>query len=79
MSGADRIGANRHQLSLGLPVTDTARRNYVVENIALLIVDWSIEGTSPGGHDFDLEGCGVERPACRRLADGRPAIRIHGM
>jgi hypothetical protein len=41
--------ANQHLLTLGLPIDARPRHVYVAENIALLIVDWSIQGTTPDG------------------------------
>lgn len=63
-----RIGAHDHLLGFGLPITAQTRRAYVAGDVALLIVDWSIRGTSRQGHPVDLRGTATD--VARRGADG---------
>jgi ketosteroid isomerase-like protein len=64
-----RISAHNHLLGFGVPINARARRIYVADDIALLIVDWSINGTSRHGHPVDLSGTATD--VARRGADGR--------
>ncbi|MFF5992412.1 YybH family protein [Prauserella flavalba] len=59
VTGADVHRANAELLALGLPITVRPRRVEVADDIALLIVDWTIEGD--GVH---LEGTATD-VACR--------------
>lgn len=54
---------------MGLPMAATPRHVYVVDDIALLIVDWSIHGTGPDGAQVHMEGTATD--VARRGADGR--------
>ncbi|KAA2254905.1 DUF4440 domain-containing protein [Solihabitans fulvus] len=56
-------------LALGLPITVTTRHALAHEDIALLIVDWSIRGTGPGGEPVDITGTATD--VARRGEDGR--------
>jgi ketosteroid isomerase-like protein len=64
-----RIGAHNHLLGFGLPIEARARHAYVVDDVALLIVDWSIQGTSRHGYPVDLRGTATD--VARRGTDGR--------
>jgi ketosteroid isomerase-like protein len=64
-----RIEAHQHLLRFGLPLTARTRHAYVADDIALLIVDWSMQGTGPQGHPVDLRGTAAD--VIRRGADGR--------
>ena len=64
-----RVAANRHLLSFGLPIDATTRHIYVVDDIALLIVDWSIHGTGPDGDEIHFEGTATD--VARRGEDGK--------
>ncbi|WP_338020560.1 YybH family protein [Amycolatopsis sp. CB00013] len=44
VSGAERRAANAGILALGRPIEVTPRQVHVAGDLALLIVDWSIEG-----------------------------------
>ncbi len=68
-TGADRRAVNRHLLSFGLPIEARTRHVYVVDDLALLIVDWSIRGTGPDGREVNLEGTASD--VARRGADGK--------
>jgi ketosteroid isomerase-like protein len=68
VTGADRLTANRHLLSLGGSIDARARHTYVAGDIALLIVDWTIQGTGPDGRELSLAGAAAD--VARRGPDG---------
>ncbi|WP_431899295.1 YybH family protein [Nonomuraea sp. bgisy101] len=68
MTGQDRAAATEHLLSLGLPIQARPRHVYVADDIALLIVDWAIHGTTPDGRDVHMEGTATD--VARRGPDG---------
>jgi ketosteroid isomerase-like protein len=68
VSGADRVPALDHLLAFGVPIDAHARRVYVADDVALLVVDWSIHGTGPRG-PVDLRGTAAD--VARRGADGQ--------
>ena len=43
-------------LKLGLPLKAKARHVFVADDIAQLVVDWSIDGTGPDGKHVHVEG-----------------------
>jgi ketosteroid isomerase-like protein len=61
MTGEQRGQAQAHLLGFGHPMRATLRHAYVADDIALLIVDWSIEG-------LDMRGTATD--VVRRGADG---------
>jgi len=65
----ERIAAHNHLLEFGLPMNARPRRVYVADDVALLIVDWSIAGRSRQGHQLDLRGTATD--VARRGTDGR--------
>ena len=65
---AQRIAAHEHLLGFGLPMTVRTRHVYVAGDVALLIVDWSIEGTSRQGFPVRLSGTAAD--VARRGVDG---------
>lgn len=67
-TGADRRDANARMASLGLPIEVKPRHVYVAEDIALLIVDWTIAGTTPDGEEIDIRGTATD--VARRGEDG---------
>ncbi len=67
-AGADRRAANAHMASLGLPIEVRPRHVYVADDIALLIVDWTIAGTTPDGEEIDIRGTATD--VARRGGDG---------
>jgi ketosteroid isomerase-like protein len=70
LTGAqNRLGALRHLLGFGLPMSARARHVYVAGDLALLVVDWSLQGISPQGYPVDLHGTATD--VARRGADGR--------
>ncbi|MGV9301948.1 MULTISPECIES: YybH family protein [unclassified Nonomuraea] len=68
MTGPARAAATRHLLGMGLPIEARPRHVYVAGDIALLIVDWTIHGTTPDGTDVHLEGTATD--VARRGPDG---------
>jgi ketosteroid isomerase-like protein len=69
MTGATaRIAAHNHLLAFGLPMQARTRRVYAAGDLALLIVDWSIAGTSRQGYPIDLRGTATD--VIRRNPDG---------
>lgn len=54
--------------SLGVPITVRPRHTYVTGDLALLIVDWTIQGTTPDGTDIHLTGTATD--VARRGPDG---------
>lgn len=69
MTGAARKAATERLLSFGLPMEATVRHMYVAGDIALLIVDWSMRGTTPDGYELDLSGTATD--VVRRDQEGR--------
>ncbi|GGS96974.1 hypothetical protein GCM10010156_63940 [Planobispora rosea] len=68
MTGPGRIAAIEHLLGLGAPIEARTRHSYVADDIALLIVDWSIRGTARDGTDVHFEGAAAD--VARRGPDG---------
>jgi ketosteroid isomerase-like protein len=69
VTGADRAAANQRMLDLGLPITVHPRHVYVADDVALLIVDWSIEGTARTGVPVNIRATATD--VARRGQDGR--------
>lgn len=67
-SGVDRRAANAKLASLGVPIAVTPRHVYVHDDIALLIVDWAITGTTADGEHVDVRG--VATDVARKGSDG---------
>src|SRR2546429_8422249 len=65
----NRLGALRHLLGVGLPMTARTRHVYVAGDLVLLVADWSLQGISRQGHPVDLHGIATD--IARRGADGR--------
>jgi len=55
-------------LQLGLPMQGKVKQIYATDDIALLIVDWSIKGKSTNNEDIYLSGTGTD--VIRKGADG---------
>jgi len=53
---------------LGLPLEAKARHVFVADDIAQIVLDWSIDGTGPDGNRVHLEGSASD--IVRRGADG---------
>jgi ketosteroid isomerase-like protein len=56
-------------LRLGLPLKATVRHVFVADDIAQIVVDWSIDGTLPDGKEVHLGGSACD--IVRRGPDGR--------
>ena len=56
-------------LSLGLPLGAKVRHAFVADDIAQIVLDWSIDGTGPDGRHVHLGGSASD--IVRRGADGR--------
>ncbi|MCA1655468.1 MAG: alpha/beta hydrolase [Pseudonocardiaceae bacterium] len=69
VTGAGRVAANAHLLSMGGPMRAQVRHVYTAADIALLIVDWRLHGTAPDGTAFELAGTATD--VARRGSDGR--------
>ena len=57
-----------HDLRLGLPLVAKVRHVFVADDIAQLVVDWSIDGTGPDGKHVHVGGSAAD--ILRRGADG---------
>ena len=69
ITGHAEIAAKlERDIMLGLPVKTTVRHVFVANEIAQLVVDWSIDGTGPDGKDVHLGGTACD--IVRRGADG---------
>jgi len=69
LSGAEAQAANERFLRLGVPITVKPRHVYAADDIALLIVDWVIDGTDRDGRPVHIEGTATD--VARRGPDGR--------
>ena len=58
-----------HDLKLGLPLKAKARHVFVADNVAQIVLDWSIDGTGPDGKHVHVGGSAAD--ILRRGADGR--------
>ncbi|MGW5360606.1 YybH family protein [Actinopolymorpha pittospori] len=65
---AEIAAALERDLSLGLPLEANARHVFVADDIAQIVVDWSIDGTGPDGKHVRVEGTASD--TVRRGADG---------
>ncbi|MFE3317349.1 YybH family protein [Nocardia sp. NPDC059195] len=68
VTGPALRAANAEFLALGLPIRVSPRHTYVAGDIALLIVDWEIDGTGPDGEPVHVSGTATD--VARRDADG---------
>ncbi|TDD69183.1 DUF4440 domain-containing protein [Actinomadura darangshiensis] len=67
LTGAGARAANARFMSLGLPIKVSPRHVYTAGDLALLIVDWVIEGIADG-RPVRIEGTATD--VARRAADG---------
>lgn len=68
VTGEELRAANAAFQSLGLPISVRPRHTYVADDIALLIVDWAIDGEGPDGEHVHIEGTATD--VARRGPDG---------
>ncbi|WP_406318892.1 DUF4440 domain-containing protein [Streptosporangium sp. NBC_01639] len=69
LTGQDLHAANGRFMGLGLPITVRPRHVYTTGDVALLIVDWVIDGTDRDGGPVHIEGTATD--VARRGQDGR--------
>lgn len=68
VTGEARREVNARMTALGLPIEVRPRHVYVADDVALLIVDWTIAGTGPDGEVVDIQGTATD--VARRGDDG---------
>lgn len=69
ITGHAEIGADlEFYQNFGLPLQANARHVFTNDNIALIILDWSIDGTGPDGKQVHFHGSASD--VLRRGADG---------
>ncbi|POX53093.1 DUF4440 domain-containing protein [Streptomyces sp. Ru71] len=68
VTGADLRAANAAFQSLGVPITVRTRHAYVAGDLALLVVDWVLDGPGADGRPVHLEGTATD--VARRGGDG---------
>lgn len=69
LTGDEAMAANEAFMRLGLPITVRPRHVYAAGDLALLIVDWVIEGEDRDGQQVRIEGTATD--VARRGPDGR--------
>ena len=65
---AETAAKLERDIMVGLPVKTIVRHVFVADDIAQLVVDWSIDGTGPDGKQVHLGGTACD--IVRRGADG---------
>ncbi|MET8568017.1 nuclear transport factor 2 family protein [Streptomyces sp. NPDC004783] len=68
VSGPDRLRANGDFLALRVPIRISPRHTYAVGDLALLIVDFVIDGVAAHGDHVRIEGTATD--VARRGPDG---------
>jgi ketosteroid isomerase-like protein len=68
VTGPERAAANGGLQGLGVPIEVHPRHVYVADDIALLVVDWVIEGTGRDGAPVRVAGTATD--VARRGPDG---------
>ncbi|MFC5749181.1 YybH family protein [Actinomadura rugatobispora] len=69
VTGSERLAAHRHMIGMGTTLEARPRHTYVVDDIALLVVDWTMKGTTPDGQGFQYDGTAAD--VARQGRDGR--------
>lgn len=69
VTGPDLHTANGRLQKLGVPISVRPRHVYRNGDLALLIVDWAIDGTGRDGRTVHVEGTATD--VARRGSDGR--------
>ncbi|MFB7937420.1 YybH family protein [Streptomyces sp. NPDC056049] len=69
LAGTALHAANARLQELGVPITVCPRQVYVTGDLALLLVDWRIEGTGSDGRPVSVGGTATD--VARRGEDGR--------
>ncbi|MFI0406298.1 YybH family protein [Actinomadura sp. 3N508] len=68
LTGAAAHAANVQFMDLGVPIRVNPRHVYTAGDLALLIVDWVIDGVDRAGHAVHIEGTATD--VARRGSDG---------
>ncbi|MEV4805125.1 DUF4440 domain-containing protein [Nonomuraea sp. NPDC049421] len=68
LTGQEAYGANARFQRLGVPITVRPRHVYATGDVALLVVDWVIDGTDRDGRPVHIEGTATD--VARRGPDG---------
>ncbi|MBO2464251.1 YybH family protein [Actinomadura violacea] len=68
LRGAEARAANERFVALGVPIKVAPRHVHAAGDVALLIVDWVIDGTGRDGAPVHIEGTATD--VARRGADG---------
>jgi ketosteroid isomerase-like protein len=71
---AQIAAALKRTLSLGMPMEAKAHHMFVADNVAQIVLDWSISGTAPDGKHIHLSGMASD--VRRRCVDGRWQVLI---
>ncbi|MFF5500683.1 YybH family protein [Streptomyces roseolus] len=69
LTGSALHAANARLQALGVPIEVRPRAVYATGDLALLVVDWLMEGTDPDGRPVRVGGTATD--VARRGADGR--------
>ncbi|TMR18681.1 DUF4440 domain-containing protein [Nonomuraea turkmeniaca] len=69
LNGSEAQAANAAFVALGAPIDVRLRHVYATGDVALLIVDWVIEGADRDGQPVHVEGTATD--VARRGEDGR--------
>ncbi|GAA3075561.1 hypothetical protein GCM10017562_49640 [Streptomyces roseofulvus] len=69
LAGPALHAANARLQALGIPIEVRPRTVYATGGLALLVVDWVIEGAGPDGRPVRVEGTATD--VARRGGDGR--------
>ncbi|TDD51051.1 DUF4440 domain-containing protein [Nonomuraea terrae] len=69
LTGTRAHAANARFMQLGVPITVRPRHVYTAGDLALLIVDWFIDGEDADGRHVRIEGTATD--VARRGQDGR--------
>ncbi|MFE9576190.1 YybH family protein [Nocardia sp. NPDC006044] len=69
VTGAERAAALADFMGLGVPMKAALRQAYIANDIALLVIEWSLTGTGPDGREIDMGGTATD--VARRGADGQ--------
>lgn len=69
VTGAARSAALADFMGLDVPMKAALRQAVIANDIALLVIDWSLAGTGPDGREIDMSGTATD--VVRRNADGQ--------
>ncbi|MFC9435798.1 YybH family protein [Nocardia sp. NPDC057030] len=69
VAGDARSAALADFMGLGVPMKAALRQAYIANDIALLVIEWSLTGAGPDGREIDMGGTATD--VVRRGADGQ--------